>query len=789
MIFHLRQALRPLIFLFSTLLLGAIATLCLAEDKNIQQELAEISSSLDQIESELKRKEKRLDRLDTYLEQLPGVKNWAQQCLDSMEISLQRAEKGLAALGEPTMEESTEAKKKRQSLQREKSELQKTYSSCQVILLRSEESITIINDIRKEVLQQHLLARGPNFFTLLSENLQHPAIWFQATKDFIKKNSGLETIGIQQLLLLLLTIGITLGTGLYLKTLLNRRIERHPPTEEYASRVLAALLITLRQYTPYILTSLGVAIFFYFSSGDIKPVPFINIVAYGLPIVITPMALIHLFLHAAQEVDLIQEANSKVALVLARRLKILVLLVFIGYLLLATILAQSLPESALLLVRGVFGVILVLNLIWAIWLISQFQRARRGPLIRITFSLFLIGALVAEWLGYRNLSDYLLRIIVGTTIVLLVFHLIGDFVRDELDRLEQGEAGWQRKIHQWLGIKPGVPLPGVTWLRIIAALGIWTGLIFTVLLIWGLPESQIAVLFSYITGSFSIGSFEIYPLRILQAILVLVVLLALNGWFRKRLDKEWLAKTRMERGARESISTITGYIGIAVAILIALGVAGMDFTKLAIIAGALSLGIGFGLQNIVNNFVSGLILLFERPIKTGDWIEVAGIEGHVKKISIRSTLIETFDQADVIVPNSELIAGNLTNWMLHNMRGRIRVPVGVAYGTDTEKVKELLLQVANEHPDVIKEGTIVPEPRVLFMSFGESSLDFELRCFVQNIDRRRSIISDLNFAIDAIFREHDIEIPFPQRDIHIVDSGKTTGGEKDISADKRGNDS
>ena len=178
------------------------------------------------------------------------------------------------------------------------------------------------------------------------------------------------------------------------------------------------------------------------------------------------------------------------------------------------------------------------------------------------------------------------------------------------------------------------------------------------------------------------------------------------------------------------------------------------------------MGIGFGLQSVVNNFVSGLILLFERPIKTGDWIVVGDIEGYVKSIRIRSTQIQTFDRADVIVPNSDLISNPVTNWMLKEARGRIRVPVGVAYGSDTEKVRDILLEVASGHDMVIKDGS-APEPQVRFRGFGDSSLDFELRCHIEHIDNRMLVISDLNFAIDKAFREHGIEIPFPQRDIHV----------------------
>jgi small-conductance mechanosensitive channel len=224
--------------------------------------------------------------------------------------------------------------------------------------------------------------------------------------------------------------------------------------------------------------------------------------------------------------------------------------------------------------------------------------------------------------------------------------------------------------------------------------------------------------------------------------------------------------TTMGQGARDALVTIVGYVMFIVALLAGMSAAGFDFGNIAIIAGALSVGIGFGLQNIVNNFVSGLIILFERPIRKGDWIVVGGTEGVVKDIQIRSTRIETFDRADVIVPNSELISNQVTNWVLSSSSGRAIIPVGVAYGTDTEKVRDILMSVAEENEDVAKTR-YVPEPRVLFREFGDSSLNFELRVFLHNVDSRLSVISDLNFAIDKAFREQGIEIPFPQRDLHV----------------------
>jgi len=191
--------------------------------------------------------------------------------------------------------------------------------------------------------------------------------------------------------------------------------------------------------------------------------------------------------------------------------------------------------------------------------------------------------------------------------------------------------------------------------------------------------------------------------------------------------------------------------------------AGIPLSNFAIIAGALSVGIGFGMQNVVNNFVSGLILAFERPIQIGDTIEVGQVLGEVKSIGIRASNVRTFDGAEVIVPNGDLISAQVVNWTLSDRRRRVRIPVGVAYGTDPQRVIDLLKEVANKHDEVVDD----PKPNVLFRAFGESSLDFEMRFWTRSHDRWVGISSDIAVAANAALKEAGIEIPFPQRDLHV----------------------
>jgi len=219
----------------------------------------------------------------------------------------------------------------------------------------------------------------------------------------------------------------------------------------------------------------------------------------------------------------------------------------------------------------------------------------------------------------------------------------------------------------------------------------------------------------------------------------------------------------VERGVQISMSHLIHYAILLVGFLLALATLGVNFTNITIIGGALGVGIGFGLQNIVNNFVSGLILLFERPVRVGDYIQIESVRAEIKKIGLRATTVETFDRADIVIPNSDLVANQVINWTRRNRIMRLKIPVGVAYGSDVPLVMKILLQCAQDNPSVMSS----PKPQVLFIGFGDSSLDFEIRVFVLDIDYHHIVYSEILQEIYREFRLNDIEIPFPQRDLHL----------------------
>ena len=261
---------------------------------------------------------------------------------------------------------------------------------------------------------------------------------------------------------------------------------------------------------------------------------------------------------------------------------------------------------------------------------------------------------------------------------------------------------------------------------------------------------------------------ELFASVTIGSILLLLILFAsviiIERIVQKQLIRRFLSRTKLQSSLQFGLSRIIGYTLIAVGFYVAFQLVGVDLSSLAIIAVSLGVGVGFGLQNIINNFVSGIIILAEQPISIGDRIEVAGVAGRVTKMQLRSTTVVTNDNITMIVPNADFISNTVTNWSHGDPKVRIRVPVGVAYGSDLKLLQQLLLEAAGEHPKALRD----PSPVVLFTEFGDSSLNFELGVWTQEMTATPvHFTSEMNFIIEQKLRENDIEIPFPQRDLHV----------------------
>ncbi|MBX2991229.1 MAG: mechanosensitive ion channel family protein [Bacteroidetes bacterium] len=284
---------------------------------------------------------------------------------------------------------------------------------------------------------------------------------------------------------------------------------------------------------------------------------------------------------------------------------------------------------------------------------------------------------------------------------------------------------------------------------------------------------------------FRLGDFEVSLWTVVYMTVSIVLLVYLSGKLKNWLTNTVLRRSTLEVSVRQSVGTIIRYIVVVIGFLIIVQTAGIDLTTLNVLAGAIGIGVGFGLQNIASNFISGLIILFERPIKTGDRIEVGEVEGDVVAINARSTTVVTNDNIAIIVPNSKFVSENVINWGYVDRKIRFRIPVGVAYGSEPRHVEQLLLDVAKENPDVLDD----PPPAVRFLSFGDSSLDFELRAWTSSLlHRKGKLVSDLNFSIHNKLQSAGVLIPFPQRDVHIRSvPPELTGKGKKRGAGRDGN--
>lgn len=422
----------------------------------------------------------------------------------------------------------------------------------------------------------------------------------------------------------------------------------------------------------------------------------------------------------------------------------------------------SSPFSLTVALSFLFAVFIGLLLI-SVSQIKPFQSEHGTPVAWPTWarlSILLAGILpiVAALFGYVGLARFATQQVVVTGAIAATM-FVGILAAQALSRenaLRGSAAGhalaarfaWSDRQLDMLGIAASI----ATY-ALIALIGFPL-----ILLQWGFqPDDIWSATRSFLT-ELKVGSVTISLTAILVGILVFFTGYYLSRRFEGWLDQNVLARSRIDRGARTSIRTAVGYLGVALAALVGISVAGVQLSSLALVAGALSVGIGFGLQNIVSNFVSGLILLAERPFKEGDWIEAGGVNGIVKKVSVRATEIETFQRQAVILPNSSLINQAVGNWTHRNTLARVDVPVVVSYGADVVKVQEILRSIAEAHPKAMR----TPAPFVLFKSFGVERMEFELRIFIADLFEKAQVETEIRFEVVRRFREAGVDTPFIQ---------------------------
>lgn len=761
-------------------------------ESNMNEEVdySEFGKQLETIEDYLKSGQVRPKELDHYTKVIINGKNDLANVKKSIDKDLGFVQKRIEALGEIPDESSIEFEaitKRRQQFNQEAAYYRAKAADVDVLLAQMTELDALISNVRnKELVGRLLEKQSPivyphNFFnstkifvSFVFDVIKSPITWYQNLTD--EQVAKVHT----SIIPIIIVIMLSFAVGLYLRLLIKRKLgyKEDIAQPKYITKVFAAFFVAIAYGA--IPASIVAGFIIWLKTSEIMTQGF-----FGL--IITSFLYYFLFIFLATAVSRVIFApyNGKWRLInvsdeKAKKVKsaLYLSIILIGSLsLLETVaIASSYPLdlifflSILSSTAKVFSFVIVSKrMFWddtpspydatdedmSIYDNEELSETgeTRGSKVAFILSLLSIGIFFLALFGYPRLSAFILNRLIAT------FVIIGLFVIVRKATIEV--------LHRFLLL--------VFWTRsfrlrrkLIYKIDFWVGLVIdtlfiimisiTLLSLWGVPR---AVLFDWIRKllfGFNIGGIELSIISIALGITVFIATIAVFRVLKRRLLNNILSKMDIEDSIKYSLASGFGFIGFILAGIFAIVVMGGNLTSLALIAGALSLGIGLGLQNIVNNFVSGIILLFERPVKVGDWVVINNYEGLVKQVNIRATEVQIWNGSIVIIPNADFLANSVINYTLRDRQGRIEVPVSVAYGSDVDKVTQALLSVAAENKRVLKR----PEPYVIFMRFGNTSLDFELRCFTADIMNRLSISSELRFAINRKFNEQKIQLAIPQ---------------------------
>jgi len=749
--------------------------------------------SLDLVEQRLTRADTTAESATRFFELTAKVRQEAQAVIGEAQPKVESLERRLAALGpapEPGAEgEAPEVAQQRASLRDEQQKLHAQISQAKLAAVRADELDQQIGTLSQRK-RFEALFRGyplpwspqtwqqsvPEFLTVAQAMLSSPAKWWEGVSQDERRDALSLRVGV------LLVVALLLGG--FLRRWLLRRYSRDPAQDDpsYAVRLVAAIASAVARG---IIPALAFAGLFYlaWSNHELEGSLFGSLVTL-LFVVLAFFSLAWALPYAVLSPDLPQWRLLPVSPENARKLgrRFALLAAFFAVQIFMTAAHDQIGVSdayfslSTLLLNIVPAVVVIEMSRSRFWVMERRAadepdedegELRAGPaqgsfwkLVRRLSALVALFSILASLIGYADLADFLFRNLLLSIVTLAAIAILRGLGRELIG--VGLRSGFMREA---LELRHVARNRIKFWLRaLLDAALIVVGLV-AIAALWSSPFGEFWTQARRLLSGITIGDVTISFSDILVALGSFALILLLTRLGQRFLNNRVLPQTGFDSGVQNSLSAGFGYLGILFAAIFGISALGVDLSNIALIAGALSVGIGFGLQTIVSNFVSGIILLIERPIKVGDWVLVGGNEGTVRRITVRSTELQTFQRASVIIPNSDFISTPVINWTHKDHYGRIEVAVGVAYGSDVEKVRDLLLDCAQRHERVLTS----PEPHVVFMNFGASSLDFELRCFTSEVSYRLLISSDLRFAIEKAFREAGIEIPFPQHVVHFAE--------------------
>ena len=753
---------------------SAFLVLGAAVDAGARAETAEppsldsIKSSLDEIESSVGSDEITAEALATFRQTLNTATDALRTKVDELEPRTREAEERLKQLGPPPAKdaapESADIANEREELTKQFSELDGELKQARVLLLRVDQLSDRVSQKRHSLYASELFARSPTvldpffwletFQALPKEVRTAKALletWFGERGDRLRWTAGaLIIIGV-----IALAVGLT-------RWWFPRFVAQ--PMDTPSAKAWAALwvFVWFAARTPL---AAGAALLAFDALGLLTArleqigeglVAGIAAATFGYGVARGLLAPKEPERRLVQEDDATALCFYNHLVWSARALGVLVVLQVVHKTLFAPLIITVATNAAFAAVTAAFLTHLVIRL-------GKIKKDRGEALLAASWA-HPLGLLMAVLIslalvaGYAGLAAFVaLRVIVAAAVFGALYLLM------VITHTLLATVGEQTAKGQTLAASLGVSARTIGFGGALLSAAIRVILILaSFLLIIGPWEVSTADLFDTIRNipfGFKIGEIHLSFETLLTAAVAFLLLLIVTRIVQRWLETELLPRTRLEPSLQLSIVTIFGYIGVITAIVVALTGLGFDLQKITLIAGALSVGIGFGLQSIVSNFVSGLILLTERPIRVGDSIVVKGEEGWVRRVRVRATELETFDRASVIIPNSEFITGVVKNWTRTNTMGRIVIKVVVAYESDPVQVREILTDVAGTHPQILQS----PPPGAFLLGFGvglaHSALEFELRCVVADVEKALSVRSDLHYAIIKRFREAGIVIP------------------------------
>ncbi|MBI5460746.1 MAG: hypothetical protein HY941_00995, partial [Gammaproteobacteria bacterium] len=424
------------------------------------------------------------DQLKGWSDRIAAERVVATDCVGNAEQTLLHLKTGLTSLGEAAKNETGDVARKRREFTKAIADQERRGAECRVLTLRSDEITQRVAGLYKTALAERMFAKGPTLFAVLLDNWLNVVTLGAATAFFVEEHAGFNNLSLTEWIWFAILVGAGTSLGLHLRKHRRPRVVTKLTTADGEISVGVSLLAAFLHYAPRLFAALTAAGYIYLLTYDVDPVPFVNMLLYGLPVYLLGLLSIHVVLAPRAPCRKLLTVSDAHAQAMARRLRVLVLLTYIGYLLFSTLFSQQLPEAAYLLTRGVYAALLFLNMIWALWLFAKMREQDELRWVGLLMAIMLVVSLGAEWIGYRNLATSLLRVVVGS---LFAFGVVLTFMRlfhELYDALEQGTGPRPLRLRQLLGVAPGRPVPGLVWFRIATNVLLWSLFGYTLLRIW-----------------------------------------------------------------------------------------------------------------------------------------------------------------------------------------------------------------------------------------------------------------------------------------------------------------